>query len=306
MPESNQFVRGGMLYLFGAVLLLSSATARSQGSLENALKQFSGPAAEGYMQPVADLFGANMNSGFYHSAQMSRWGFHLSFDIVGMVSMVGDDQKTFDAPAPAGFTPTTFKTATIFGGKGTEISDATLPALKYKGSDGVFNTGNFPLAVPQLSIGYIYGTEFIARYVFIPKIGEEIIPSSTLWGIGARHSVSQYLPSVPVDLAVGVFYQSYSAGDLIGFKGLTYGVQASKTFSVLTLYGGLHAESSSLNLKYISTDPSVPGAVDISLDGANKFRFTGGLALTLGFFKIFADANFGSVTCFSGGVGFGN
>ncbi len=306
MSRSNQFVRGGVLCVLGAILLLSFSTAQSQGSLENALEQFSGEAAQGYMQPVADLFGANMNSGFYHSAQMSKWGFHLSFDIVAMTSMVGDDQKTYEAPTPAGFTPAKFQTATIFGGKGTEISDATIPGLRYKGSDGVFNTSSFPLAVPQLTIGYLYGTEFIARYVFIPKIGEEVIPESNLWGIGARHSVSQYLPSLPLDLAVGIFYQSYSAGDLIDFTGICYGVQASKSFSILTVYGGLSAEQSTLKLHYVSTDPIIPGVVDISLDGANTFRFTGGLSLSLGFAKIFADANFGSVTCFSGGIGFGN
>jgi len=258
------------------------------------------------MQPAADMFGANMNSGFYHSAQMSRWGFHLSFDIVGMAAMVSEDQKTFDAPAPAGFTPAKFKTATIFGGKGTEISDATIPSLRYKGSDGVLNTGTFPLAVPQLTIGNIFGTEVVLRYVFIPKIGEDVIPSSNLWGVGVRHSVSQYLNGFPVDLAVGLFYQSYTAGDLITFKGYSYGVQASKDFSILTLYGGLSGEKSSLNLKYTSTDPLFPGAVDVSFDGANKFRFTGGLCVRLGFAKIFADANFGAVTCFSGGIGFGN
>ena len=306
MSISNQFVRGGILCLLGAVLLFSFATARSQGSLQNALEQFNGEAVQGYMQPAADLFGANMNSGFYHSAQMSRWGFHLSLDIVGMAAMVGDDQRTFDAPTPPGFSPAKFKTATIFGGKGTEISNATIPSLKYKGSDGVLNTSAFPLATPQLTIGYVFGTEAIVRYVFIPKIGEEAVPESKLWGVGLRHSISQYLPSVPVDLAVGVFYQSYNAGDLIDFKGYTIGVQASKSFSILTVYGGLSSESSTLKLHYTSTDPIVPGTVDVSLDGANKFRFTGGLSLSIGFAKIFADANFGSVTCFSGGIGFGN
>ncbi len=306
MSRSSQFVRGGMLCLLAAILMLSFATARSQGKLENALEQFSGVAVQGYMQPAADLFGANMNSGFYHSAQISKSGFHISLDIVGMAAMVGDEQRTFDAPTPTGFTPATFKTATIFGGKGTEISDATIPALKYKGSDGVINTSSFPLAVPQLTIGNVFGTEAVVRYIFIPKIGEEVIPSSKLWGIGVRHSVSQYLPSVPVDMAVGFFYQNYTAGELIKFDGLSFGAQASKSLSIVTFYSGLSYEKSTLKLHYTSTDPSIPGVVDVSLVGANKFRFTGGVSLSLGFAKIFADANFGSVTCFSGGIGFGN
>jgi hypothetical protein len=295
---------GGMLVLLGAALVLSPATARSQTSLENAIKQYNGDAVKGYIQPVADLFGANMNSGFYHSAEISRMGFHLSFDIVAMAAMVGDAQKVYDAPTPQGWSPATFKTATVFGDKGTEITNSL--GLKYRGSDGVFNTSVFPLAVPQLTIGNVYGTEAIVRYLPIPKIGDDQVPQITLWGIGVRHSISQYLPMVPVDIAAGFFYDSFTAGDLISHKGLSISAQASKSFSILTLYTGLAYEKSSLELSYTSTDPTVPAAVDVSLDGANKFRFTGGVCLTLGFLKLFADANLGSVTCFSGGIGFGN
>jgi len=295
-----------MLFLIGAALLLSFATVQSQTSLENALKQYSGDAVKGYIQPVGDLFGANMNSGFFHSAEISKWGFHLSVDIVGMAAMVGDDQKVYDAVAPAGFAPGTFKTATVFGEKGAVVSHATVPGLAYKGSDGVFNTKVFPLAAPQITIGNIYGTQAVVRYVAVPKIGDDKVPKISLWGLGVRHSISQYLPGVPVDIAASFFYDSFSAGDLISYKGYTFGAQASKSFSILTLYTGLALEKSSLGLTYNSTDPTVPVNVDITLDGANKFRFTGGLCLSLGFMKLFADANFGSITCFSGGIGFGN
>ena len=306
MSRANQFVRGGMLYLLGAALLLFSTTARSQTSLEDALKPYSGDAAKGYIQPVADLFGANMNSGFYHGSEMSRWGFHLNVDIVAMVAKVGDAQKTYTANAPAGFSPATFQTATIFGGEGAEISNSAIPGLKFKGSDGVFKTENFPLAVPQLSIGYIFGTEATIRYISVPTLGNDKFPATTLWGAGLRHSVNQYVPGLPIDLTSGFFYQSFKTGDIIKFTGLSIGAQASKSFSILTVYTGLAWEKSTLDLTYRSTDPTAPLDVDISMTGANTFRFTGGLCLSLGFAKIFADANFGSVTCFSGGIGFGN
>ena len=48
-----------------------------------------------------------------------------------------------------------------------------------------------------------------------------------------------------------------------------------------------------------------PAGVDITLTGANNFRFTVGVGLSLGILKIFADANFGSVTNYSAGIGFG-
>jgi hypothetical protein len=110
---------------------------------------------------------------------------------------------------------------------------------------------------------------------------------------------------IPVDIAVGVFYSTLKSGDIIEFKGLMYGAQVSKTFSVLTLHGGVNLESSTLTLSYKSTDPIAPGDVEIKLDGKRKMSFTGGLQLNLGGFRLFGNANLGSVTNFTAGIGFG-
>jgi opacity protein-like surface antigen len=83
------------------------------------------------------------------------------------------------------------------------------------------------------------------------------------------------------------------------------GAQASKEFGVLTVYGGLGYQSSTLTLKYDSTVPSAPGTVEIELDGKNNVAFTVGAGLSFGVFKVFADINVGSVTNLSGGIGFG-
>jgi hypothetical protein len=289
-----------------AVLLLAlPSPGLGQSALEDAIKQYSGDAVKGYIQPVADMFGANMHAGYFQTASIPKTGFVFSFDIIGMASLVGDAQKTYTANAPPGFAPTTFQTATVFGGKGTEVSNTSSPSLRYKGSDGIFNTSVFPLAVPQVTIGSIYGTVGVVRFVALPKFGDDKVPTVSLWGVGLRHSVSQYFKMIPLDLAAGIYYDRFKAGDIVDFSGLMIGVHASKTFSILTVYGGLAWEKSSLNLKYTSTDPSVPLGVDISLDGANSVRGTVGVKLALGVFKIFADANVGSVTNFSGGIGFG-
>jgi len=306
MKTSLKGFRGFLVVVFGAALLLLPVPAGGQTSVENAIKQFGETNIKGYMQPLADMFGANMNAGYYHSAAMPQTGFGFSFDIVAMGAMVGDDQKNYTAVAPAGFNPGTFTTATIFGEKGTEIKNVNFPSSTYRGADGVFNTSIFPTAVPQIRIGYLAGTEALLRFVVVPRIGEDVLPKSTLWAAGVRHSISQYLSGAPLDIAAGVYYSKFTAGDLIDFTGTNVSVQASKSFSVLSLYGGVAWQKSTLNLKYTTTDPAQPGAVDVSLDGSNTFSATLGAGLTLGFFHIFADANFGSVTHFSGGIGFGN
>jgi hypothetical protein len=289
-----------------AALVLSSASAVwPQTDLENTLRQYSKDTVGGYIQPIADLFGTNMQAGFYHSASIPRVGVHVEFNLIGMGSLVGEDLETYEAKTPAGFSPSAFETATVFGGKGTEVTDQANPQLKYRGSDGILKASLFPLAVPQLRVGSFMGTEAIVRFMTTPDLGDDAFPKTTLLGVGVRHSISQYLLAAPVDLAAGVFVNRFTAGDLIDFKGWAVGAQASKGFGLFNLYGGADWESTTMNLKYESKDPFAEPLVDIDLKGANGLRLTLGGGMSLGVFKLFADVNLGSITNFSGGIGLG-
>lgn len=302
-PSHNRLLR--TVALCASIVAFAVTGATAQTELEKALKQYSAETVTGYIQPVADLFGADMHAGYYHNASIPETGFSLGFDIIVMGSVVQDAQKYYTANAPPGFAPLTFKAPTIFGGEATAVNHASIAGLQYKGSGGIVNTSIFPLAVPQLRIGTLYGSDLTLRFITIPSIGDSKFPVITLWGVGVRHSISQYIYQSPVDIAAGVYFNSFKIGDLMDFKGFAVNAQASKSIKILILYGGFAYESSKMNLKYTSTDPTVPGGVDITLDGANKFRFTLGVGLSLGILKVFADANFGSVTNYSAGIGFG-
>lgn len=299
-PSHNRMMRTVALCAIVCALMITGATAQTE--IEKAIQQYSAETVTGYVQPVADLFGADMHAGYYHNAWIAPSGFSLGFDIVAMGSIVQDAQKYYTANTPAGFDPATFKTATIFGGTGATVN---FNGLSYKGSDGIFNTSIFPLIVPQLRIGSLYGSDLTLRFITIPEIGENKMPVITLWGVGVRHSISQYIPHSPVDIAAGVYFNSFTVGDLMDFKGFAANIQASKSIKILILYGGIAYENSKMNLAFKSTDPTVPASVDIDLDGSNNFRFTAGVGLSLGIIKVFADANFGTVTSYSGGIGFG-
>lgn len=289
-------------------LLVCSSAGIAQTVIEDALKAYGEDNAKGYLQPLADMFGANMQAGYYRTANIPVVGFNIALDFVVMGSVVGDDQKTFDAKTPAGFTPATFKAPTLFGDpKGASVTNQTPgPSYgqPYYASGGVVNTDMFPLLVPQLTIGSLFGTELIGRYVFIPKLGEDKIPESDLWGIGVRHNVGQWFAGLPVDISAGFFYGSFTSGDLIDYKGTQFGAQVSKDFSLVTVYGGLAIESSTMKIKYLSTDPAAGGNVEFDLDGANTYRLTAGACLHLGFFRLFGDVNIGQVFHLSGGFGF--
>lgn len=302
MNASQQSSRPVRMVLLVMGMLFVTAGARAQSDLETTLKQFDADGVKGYIQPIADLFGANMNAGLYHSAKLEPAGFHIALDIVAMGANVGDDQKTYNAKAPAGFEPT-FKTATVFGGKKSTVRSTIDTSLSYSGiADGILNTSLFPLAAPQVTLGYIYGTSATLRFVTVPSSVTKSLGSITLFGLGVQHSVSQYLPEFPVDLSGGLFYSRFSVGDFIDFNSIAFGAQASKKFAVLAVYGGLQYESSTMSLEYTSSSSS---KVNVDLDGANTIRFTLGAGLDLVVLHVFADANFGSITNFSAGIGFG-
>ncbi len=296
MMQQQRLFRPLQAVLLTGALVFLNANGRSESSLEKTLKLYSKEDVKGYIQPIADLFGANMQAGWFHSAAIPTTGLNFTVAIVGMGAVVGDDQKSYSANSPFGGT---YETATVFGGQG---GTATGPnGFQYQGSSGVINASLFPLASPQVRIGSIYGTEVALRWLPTVKAGD--LGDVSFFGIGVRHSVSQYLMEFPVDIAAGFAYSKFSVGDLLDFKGLSIGAQASKKFVLLTLYSGLAWEKTTLNLAYKTTSGNTP--VDVDLDGANKFRFTVGAGLDLFILTLFADANFGSVTNYSGGVAFG-
>lgn len=283
--------------------------AFAQSPLELAIQQFRSSEVGGYIQPLGDLFGANMNAGLYHSAVVPKDGFHIRIDVIGMVSPVGAEHKVYEAVLPEGFVPQdgSYKTATVFGGKGTTFKDAN-SGLEYKGSDGIVRLSAFPLLVPQLTIGSLFGTEATIRYMKTPQLSQQWFPTrSTLFGIGLRHSISQYLRNAAVDVSIGAFYSTFTLGDIIDFKAHTVNLSVSKSVSLFTPYLGLGYEQSTMHLHYDFRGESgqYPRLVDTVIEGANRFRVTGGFMIDLQAVRLFADANFGNVHHYSGGIGFG-
>ena len=297
MQPLRLFSRVSTSVLLAVMLVAGSGAVRAEESnLEKALKGFDQNEVKGYIQPLADFFGANMGAGWYRSAAIPQTGFNISVNIVAMGSSVGDGNKKFMANSPIG----QFETATIFGEHGGSIQGPG--GTSYSGSGGVINTALFPLATLQLHVGSVQGTELVIRGLPIPQISGA--PKVTFFGIGARHSISQYLVESPVDIAAGVFYNRIAFGDLITLGSFSFGAQASKSFSVLDVYGGLAYEKSSMDVTYTSNTAG-GGNVNLSLDGANTFRGTIGLGLNLAVLRIFGDVNVGSITNFSAGIGFG-
>lgn len=280
-----------------------AATALAQDPFDDAIKQFTSDNVKGYLQPFANAFCADLGSGYYHSADISDIGLTVRLDLVGMGTIIGDAEKTFTALPPSPFGQSPIPTATVYGDLGAVV---TGPGnTQYQFQNGQIKTSLAMLGAPQLTIGNIFGTQAVFRYIPFPEISN--FPKVTVVGGGVRHSISRYLPASPVDIAAGIFYTKADVGDFISGKSWSFGAQASKSFSVLTVYGGLQYESSTMSVTYAYTGPgSTPGsAVNLDLDGENKFRVTAGFGVNLVLLNLNADVSVGKVTTLSGALGFG-
>ncbi len=271
--------------------------------IEDNLKAYTEENAAGYIKPLIDGFGVNMNRGWYHSAKIPKNGIRLRFGLAAMVAPMADKDKTFEAESQGDVTPPwTIEAPTAVGSEDNILA----PGNEEEKLPGGLDMSMIPFAAPQLTIGAIMGTEATLRlynssWLNIPdesKIGE-----TALFGIGVRHSISQYIPLCPIDIAAGFFYQSIDVGDgLIKFTTSHIGVQVSRGLGPVLLYGGIGLDNSNAKVEYEYNDDSDHYAISLDIDGDNGVQMTAGLGFNLLILHLNIDATFGVRTAYSAGA----
>jgi hypothetical protein len=290
-------------FLF-SVLLLAVPSIVAQ-SIDQRLQSFASEYAKGYVQPLVDAFGANLNSGLYHSADTEG-----ALDIYGGIKIIGtfvsSDMQTFNATSPYNGQRST--TATVLGGNGSDIPGTIPPGAPGKylnGASAYSGVKLVPLFVPQASVGNIMGTQLMIRYLPAQNISD--VGQVSFWGAGVQHSLSQYLPMFPLCVAAQVAYQHLTVGDNFTASAFSIGVQASKKIVLVTIYGGVAYEGCSMTLSYNYTQPGTTQTKNFSVDftGANTVRATVGASVNFLFFKVNADYSLGKIPVGSIGIGVG-
>ncbi len=295
------------LFFFCLIILLTFfiTIPNTHAQLEDTIEYLTGDNTKGYLQPFVNAFANNINAGLYRTARIPSMGLHFYFGLTGMATMIPDESLTYMAVPPLPYPQDPVETATVFGGEGTLLEGEQGLSFQFPG--GQLQGDLVPFAIPQLEIGSVFGT--VARVRFfafeIPGEGGETLGKIELFGFGAQHSISQYIPLFPVDLSVGFFYQTFDVGDYLSTKALTYGLQISKSFSFLTVYGGAALESATMNVNYTYQAEDITQEIALELESEGKFRFTAGGYLKLGFVHLNGDVTIGKQNTFSLGLGFG-
>ncbi len=268
------------------------------------LNKFTPDEASNYLRPLSTWFGTYLNSGTYYSADVDNI-FGFKFSIIGMWTIIPDDQKTFKPNPKTEVIGEVEPTATVFGNRNGYFLSST----------GFFTypTGlslkAVPMGIYQLS-GSLFNTELMVR--LFPRSNFDEVRLG-LFGFGLKHEISSHIPLLPLDISVQFLYNNFYF-EYIGKKtenftkinsnNIAFNVHASKTFAgILIAYSGLQYESSSTDLDYYYESSVAADKINyVQIDGDNHFRFTVGGALKLGFFVINADVNFTKFTTFTTGL----
>ena len=300
--------------VLGAALspLLPSASLAGDGAVQNQISVYTGDNASGYLQPLANAFGAALNSSFGYSAYIPKSSFHISLEAPVMGVFFEDDERTFEATTESGFQPTTTADAPTVVGEGEAVTITGTGGATFSFPGGL-DLNSFGLVVPQLRLSSLAGTEAVLRWIAYES-GDADIGKIELFGIGGRHSLSQYMGASPMlDLAVGFLWQTFSVGendfgdDFVSSDALSLQLQGSKRaplgFVTFEPYATLAWEKLDLDLAY---DDSNGDPVEVSMEGENDVRFTIGAGFNFVAGQVWADYSFANTNNFSFGLALGN
>ncbi len=280
-----------------------------------------------YFKPYGEMLGTNLNAGWYNSADVHK---KLGFDITlsATYSVAPSSKKTFDvnslglenfqvAPGSTSISPTIV---------GQEKNRPTLTPNVIGGSYDEFQLpdgsgfNGFLTPMIQGAIGLPFHTEVMAR--FMPEVNMQEYGKMSLWGLGVKHSLKEYIPflsHLPVwNVSVMGAYTNFGSQATASYAGSTGNFKVNSdaytarllvgaNFPLVCFYTGLGYGSSSSSFKLNGTF-DMPGSGP-TLDPINfaydvtGFDFNIGSRLRLGIISIHADYTVGDYQTFTLGLG---
>jgi hypothetical protein len=282
--------------------------------LEDQLGIYSGDNAEGYLDPLVDAIGTNLNNGLFGSSFIPLSGFTASFELRGMAVWFTDGDKTFSAKTQDGFTPASSAEAPTVVGPGEAVSVSGEGGTTFMFPGG-FNLNSFALSVPQVRFGSYRGTEGLFRFL-ATDLGDNELGDLRLVGFGLRNNISQYLgPDFPISMAGGFLWQRFRAGtneageDMFRTTAWTIGVQAGKIYgsglASVEPYVGLSLDNHSMDIAFESESEGEGAIIDLSFDPTRTVRFTVGFLARFSIARAHAEYNLSSRNSFAFGLAFG-
>jgi hypothetical protein len=325
-------------------LLIWSFVAHAQERLQNILLLGESDAKKiltAFAEPAATIGGFTQAEGWYHSARPLKPGnFNLQF--IGMVSVVPDDKLNFDIrslnlqngriPSGESGMSSTVIGATGGGGRlivnrspGTGGRPDTIRLLDGSGLPIV------PMFTPQINIGLIRNTEISFRGMYIPIATTEKDIILTTFGVGIKHDIKQWIPSIALSnfsLSVIANYNVVKSDYGLSIDNLpinpndqkwkfhnttsSVGLIASKRLPLLTFMGGVRYDQIKTTMDLVGTylvgdtPTAIPKKDPVSQDFRDsRVGLVLGTKLKLGWLSLHITGLVSKYSSFSVGLGFG-
>lgn len=317
MFARHRVLVAALLILAAPAWFSSAALAQDENDdLQSLLEQVGQKYAEGYLAPLTNAMGANQNSALYHSAHIPGAGLTFGIALKFMGSHMSEDDQTFRrvfdvddvsdyvTGAPAAPGTIVLEGPSVIGDTET-MGTATayvngLPVAQEETIEGLVDTRWIPLAAPEVYIGGIVGAKLTVRW--LPEVDLDDYGKTKYFGWGLQFSPNHFLPTLPLDVAVGFFNQQIDAGTIVETEAKSIFLAASKNFGMATVYGGFAKEEGKMKVSY--TEEETDTTVEFETESIMESRFTVGATLNLGL-KLYAEAGFGELSVYSAGLVFG-
>ena len=275
---------------------------------------------ETYFTPMAESYGAGLNSGWYNTAKPhSLGGFDLTFTLNTVI--IPNSAKTFNISDGGGttYTSTEDEAATIFGNSNTtEMTYDIGAGINNPKFDmpGGFKTPAVPLPMIQAGVGLIKNTAIDIRFMPMMNVGDNI--NVNLFGIGIKHDVLQWIPvvgdAIPMSLSLQGGHTTLNtelkiAGQEVSLntKATTINLVASKKLLMFTGYAGMGYSSAtttfSSNANFDLGGVQFDEKVSIDFESNNNLRANVGLRLNITLITIQADYTFAEYPTATLGIG---
>jgi hypothetical protein len=288
-----------------ALACVGSLAPPAGAQLAENLGALSGENTEKYLGPLPDALSGTMNSAIFTSGNVPKIGVNFQIGLKLMGVKFDDKDRFFSPTDPPGFTsvPPIEQAPTVIGDPNAVAQSGQGGATTYY--PGGFDIDQFAFAAPQLTVGNLMGTRAVVRWFAHDFSAEDFIEKISFFGIGAQHSISQYFDVLPVDLAAGVFYQSFKINeDLVATKAIHVDVTGSRSFGFVQPYAAIGLDSFKMDVSY--EDSNSPGSfIDVAFDRSTHTHLTAGVLANLPVVKIHAEANLAATNGIAVGLSFG-
>ena len=229
-----------------------------------------------------------------------KLGFEMYIDIIGTMAFVPQKSRTFTAIPEGDVIPKTPTSVPTIVGAAEPVEFNGNNGMGYVFPGG-YSLSYLPFVYPQITIGSLYGTQFVFRYF---RTNIEDYGTLDFANYGINHDFGQWIPEIPLDLAVGFNYHTYGVIDSLSGDGFIISLKGNYDWKLFSFYGGLSYEASNTQIKYYS-DPENLEMVSLDLNGVNTVRFTLGTMVNLGAFKLFVDYSLANQSVLTVGLGIG-